>query len=808
MNSDFKRVATSLGSIVLVTGAACAAATMASGAIMTGVVGGMLTGLATNLVDRGEYGRLKKLLIKTKPSELNHDLEKLLSEAVIWTLRNIGELYKNEIRHNQWDYQVDKTIEKLKEEVEAADKQGLLKHHAVVQQIDEVDSEKSLVDALTDQLPTIFPHRSFPKFFKVKFVPNLQLCFGELLKDPKNRAALIAYQRNVMNCIQKNTQKMLQQQSDLKKEFKDLRGEVERALQKLDEKVQSQKVTQTDLLTTELEKHLQSLPDDIRLLVDRNGKILQEVKVTQQKVDENREAIEKGTREILEAVKDANASSIKKILGKPPYFTDVFLGRESDLEAIHQKLFKGNNLLLLVNGRGGIGKTTVAAQYYLAYRDEYAHLAWVFAKQSIAEALLTLSIPLKVGFEPTQTNEERLDTLLNQMRQLKEPCLLVVDNANRLADLEKYYPKLRSCPNFHVLLTTRITEFEQAVQHRIEPLSNEEAIDLFTRYYPRHQSSEDDLLKEILTAVGKNTLVIELLAQNLQNQNRLKTNYHLSDLLQDLQQKGLLGIKSKKVKTTYQAEKDRFREETPEDIIGAMYDLGELTEAEQQMMGMMAVLPAENIPFDTLDQLLPEVEKLDTTLLGLAQKGWLEFNEVQSSFKISPVVQEVVRNKNDQLLAICQPLITGLIEKLDYEPGVGHLINATYEEGTIYTRYTEHIVSVLPAVNYSISFLFDRIGSFYRATGNLINSLKYYEQYRALIEELYEAYPQNVSFKNGLAISYVKLGLTYEQREEADQSKEFFQKAKQLWSELVNKAPQYAEFQRNLNWVKQKLEEE
>ena len=44
---------------------------------------------------------------------------------------------------------------------------------------------------------------------------------------------------------------------------------------------------------------------------------------------------------------------------------------------------------------------------------------------------------------------------------------------------------------------------------------------------------------------------------------------------------------------------------------------------------------------------------------------------------------------------------------------------------------------------------------------NLEKALSYYEQCNQLEKELYEAYPQNVSFKNGLAISYSQLGRFY-----------------------------------------------
>ena len=154
-----------------------------------------------------------------------------------------------------------------------------------------------------------------------------------------------------------------------------------------------------------------------------------------------------------------NGQKIPKYLTPPPFIPKVFLGREDDIQVVHQKLFSGQNLLLLVNGEGGIGKTTLASVYYRRFEHEYSHLAWVFAEQSIVDALLQLAHSLKVQFEPTMPNTERLPILLAHMRELKRPCLLIVDNANTLSDLKENHKALQSCLNFHLLLTSRIAEF-------------------------------------------------------------------------------------------------------------------------------------------------------------------------------------------------------------------------------------------------------------------------------------------------------------------------------------------------------------
>jgi len=85
--------------------------------------------------------------------------------------------------------------------------------------------------------------------------------------------------------------------------------------------------------------------------------------------------------------------------------------------------------------------------------------------------------------------------------------------------------------------------------------------------------------------------------------------------------------------------------------------------------------------------------------------------------------------------------------------------------------------------------------------GNLEKALTFFEKFKDLEKELYEAYPNNVEFKNGLAISYCKLAQT-----DKTKSRFYFQKAEKLWEELVRDAPQYVQFQRFLVQVRKDLE--
>ncbi len=89
--------------------------------------------------------------------------------------------------------------------------------------------------------------------------------------------------------------------------------------------------------------------------------------------------------------------------------------------------------------------------------------------------------------------------------------------------------------------------------------------------------------------------------------------------------------------------------------------------------------------------------------------------------------------------------------------------------------------------------------------GDLNEALQFYEKYNQLEQELYDAYPSNVEFKNGLAISCIKLGLHYEQSDNQVTAKKYYEQSIDLLQALVRESPRYVAFQKNLDWVTARL---
>lgn len=512
----------------------------------------------------------------------------------------------------------------------------------------------------------------------------------------------------------------------------------------------------------------------------------------------------------LEVIIKDPVNSLPKHLLEQPFNNDIFLGRDDQLTSIYQQLFgtqENKNAVCFISGKAGIGKTALAAKYYHLHAHEYHQLIWLIADPNLETALLRLAQPLRLNFEADLDSSSRIKKIITVLGNLAKPVLLVIDQVNDSEEIETQYLALNSCTNLHIIFTSRLSTFKHIDVFKLKHLSKELSLSLFKSYYKAYHDKEEGLFYEVFDAVSGNTLLIELMAQNLNHFNsKLKKRYPLASLVDDLHN-NLLEIKERgAISTTYGAKGTGLRNESLESIVLAMYDLSELSDAETAVLSVFSILPSENINFEVLDDLLKE-DTLDDILLDLSDKGLLEYNEEESNFKCSPVIQEITRHKNQaQLLEASNTLITSLINKLEYTPGIGLLININVDEAPLFVRYAESLINRTqncwttenPDVFNDIALLCDRTGSYKRLVGHNELAINYFLIYLKIASQLHEAHPQNEIFTNNLAIAYNRIGDLYRFLQQPQKAIDYLKNYQELTQALHGQYPQNTIYKSNL----------
>lgn len=276
-----KDVIKNLSGIVIATG--LAVASQGSSGIIMGVLNGIAGNLASSFIEKANLKKMGRLLRDVNPSELNHDLQKLIVKSVEWSIRNIEILYREDDLDRDQQEALHAFTQDLLAEVNILNDSLTINGQKLVRTIEQPGDTSELLnmfDLTVSSFPTIQEERPFSQFFREQFQPNVQLCFGELLKDEKNRPAFIAYQRVVYSSLEESISKVIEQNDLLIKKL-DQNSEIIQENQNWDRILKvltnTPGKTRDRVFLASLNAEISQLSTRTELVVEQNEQILSEL---------------------------------------------------------------------------------------------------------------------------------------------------------------------------------------------------------------------------------------------------------------------------------------------------------------------------------------------------------------------------------------------------------------------------------------------------------------------------------------------------------------------------------------------------
>ncbi len=408
----------------------------------------------------------------------------------------------------------------------------------------------------------------------------------------------------------------------------------------------------------------------------------------------------------------------------PTTFIGDLVGRDDDLADVKARLFD-HRQVLLVNGIGGVGKTTLAQAYVGAHADAYQHIAWInclsddFPSDVIQTAGLLQNLRINPTSKDIPTLYAEIMRGLHRLSDAPKPNLLIIDNAE--AGLLRHFDTLPKPPAWHILATSR----ERIERFQIKPLdflNPQQAVQLFIKHYTRDINSPDtQALMALLKAVDFHTLTIEILAKTAQKQR-----IPIPDLLQ--------AFHDDRKANVYIPHADDHIERITSYLV-SIFNLSRLSPDELWLMQQFTCLPPDFHDYDTLLELMqPEATKrsdiFSGTLVDLVDKGWLLSKG--DGYKMHRVIGEVIRRKKSPTYNRVAPLFSNVSEKLAFDN-----TSANPSDYVQWIPFGERMLHHFRYSNLSpIATLQDDLGMTYYYTGK-------YERAKTLLEEALEADERN-----------------------------------------------------------------
>lgn len=435
------------------------------------------------------------------------------------------------------------------------------------------------------------------------------------------------------------------------------------------------------------------------------------------------------------------------LTAKPAFPPEEYLERK-EKELILCRL-KESKKLVLVNGIGGVGKSTVCRKLFHEFSENSDRtLAWVvYNEKSIEEDLR------KQLFYPYEGKNWRKQFIQFLQQDIEEEAILFIDNLNVSEEEDPFLKELANA-NCNVVCTSRVTKFQHYEVVPVDFFEIEDCIKLFYSYYKLEYDYEK--IKRIVKRAGQHTLAIEVLGK-LGNAERCTLDMIESKLIKEgFDMEGIVSI------------------ETREDsLIGHLcrtFNVKKLNNEQKAILYCLAMLPTQRISLQLKNWLGLQNSYNINYLVRFA---W--FIKDDKGYYMHPVIKEVAKRVIDCQEEVLLQLLLGIEKELDYEE------NPKYEYSMMLISYVESILPNLAIESQGkMTQLMYNISVLYAQFGNYEKALEYIDSCIATLEKD----KADVEF---LALAYNHKGYIYFYKEEDKKSEEYYKKAYVIQKKLKNK---------------------
>ena len=439
-----------------------------------------------------------------------------------------------------------------------------------------------------------------------------------------------------------------------------------------------------------------------------------------------------------------------------------FTGRETELEDLRQRIEEGRKSIL-VSGMGGIGKTNICKKLFEEYlnrhavdeNDPFQHIGYIEYTGDMDSSLQSC-----LKFKLQNDSEQNQEAAWRELEYLAADgkLLLFIDNVNVSVEEDKGLERLKAIPGAIVVTSRRTSFCKEFEPYRIGFLSTEQCKVIYERIRYRDSSKkvseedERDLIYIIEKIAARHTITIEFLA------SLAKNNYWtVKRMRKELEKKGFC------LKFHKDGEIINIQESYE-----TLYDVSKLMEAEQNVLEAFSIFPYIPLEAEICNQWLladAGVSEDDDILMGLYEKGWLQFNVEQEKYAMHPVFAQFIYERYKPKMERHCRLIEGCQRFLEISKS-GSVI-----ECQKYIAFGKNIIDKLDILKnrkktdfiYTLAVLLDYTGQ-YRETEKLFYSLC------EIHREKWGEYHLNT------AVSYNDLAILYKKNDEYEKAKSLFEK--------------------------------
>jgi tetratricopeptide (TPR) repeat protein len=321
------------------------------------------------------------------------------------------------------------------------------------------------------------------------------------------------------------------------------------------------------------------------------------------------------------------------------------VGRENDLEHLHQRLQRNHEVVIAaVEGMGGVGKTELAIQYsllHLQLKNYPGGICWLRARESNIGLQIVNFACTDLDLQPPDDLDLPEGVRWCWSHWLEGNTLIVLDDVKNYSDIKPYLPPQPS--QFKVLITTRL-KLNLSNSMYLEVLQEADALKLLTQLVGEEKINQElEKAKELCQRLGNLPLALQLVGHYV-----FKRKISLAQMLQRLENKGL-GHPSLVV-----TENDPTWTLNMKRGVAAAFELSweELSESAQELGCFLSLFALAPIPWSLVESTAVEQdsEKLEDARIELENLHLIGGGD---TYQLHQLIYEFFRNKQQNLAGGC-----------------------------------------------------------------------------------------------------------------------------------------------------------
>ena len=335
-------------------------------------------------------------------------------------------------------------------------------------------------------------------------------------------------------------------------------------------------------------------------------------------------------------------SNIEKLpLFSMPFVVEDIVDRDEKVDELCGEIVK-HNIFNLV-GIGGIGKTTLSYLLSKKYSSLFNNIAYVVVNGNIKEDFVAqINSTLKFDFAQSVPTDEKYNEIISFMeKNYKTGNNLLILDVNETADekANKDFAEglLKFPSNWRVFILSR--ENFGGASFPFKNINDEEDKEFLKKLFINKAGAKYQDFKyfdELFKLIWYNSLLAEQLGIYLKYLP-VQTFEEIKDILyKDLRDEDIEGINA------------QDRKKTLTEFLKNLIKYQEFNEEQQKLLRHFVLWDSEFIEYVLIKELLKDVcDNLNKTLVSLAKRSILSFDETKSAYKLHGLLADSLREQID-----------------------------------------------------------------------------------------------------------------------------------------------------------------